>query len=146
MSTRPVGLSTSQVSAVRMVTGAPVAADPTSWTDAVFPKVPDPILGGAMDATGFASVWFDVEFTGGSGNAVGLALLVRDDGAPDGQRWKHLLVGGAPQVLALTGAGFVEGQVDGRLIFPCLMTVQGAPTEVTILAMPGKRVAGPLAD
>jgi hypothetical protein len=143
---RPVGLSATHVSAVRIVTGAPVAPDPTPWIDAALPPVPDPQTGGAVDATGYATLWFDVEFTGGSGNSVGLALLVRDDGAPDGQRWKHLLVGGAPQLLTLTGAGFVEGIVDGRLVFPCLVSVQGAPTGVTILAMPGTHVSGPPLD
>jgi hypothetical protein len=56
------------------------------------------------------------------------------------------LVGGAPQILTLTGAGFVEAIVDGRLVFPCLVAVQGAPTGVTILAMPGARVNGPPLD
>ena len=146
MSTRPIGLSSSQVSAVRTVTGSPVEPDATPWLDATLPKKPDPITGGAVDATGFATLWFDVEFTGGSGNSVGLALLVRDEGAVDGQRWKPLLVGGTPQIVTLTGAGFVKAVVDGRLVFPCLMSVVGAPTGVTVLAMPGARVNGAPVD
>ncbi len=146
MSNRPIGLSERQVSAVRTVTGTPVGPDPTPWIDAALPKAPDPTTGGAVDATGFATVWFDVEFVGGSGTSVEVALLVRDDGAPDGQRWKQLLLGGVPQVLTLTGAGFVQAVVDGRLIFPCLITVQGAPAGVTILAMPGIRMSGMPSD
>jgi hypothetical protein len=149
MTKRPIGLSAEQVSAVRTLTGTPVGADPTPWVDANLPKTPDPITGGAVNAEGFTTLWFDVEFAGGaggSGNSIGLALLVRDEGAPDGQRWKHLLVGGAPQLVTLTGTGFVEAIVDGRLVFPCLVSVVGAPTGVTILAMPGTRVNGPPVD
>jgi hypothetical protein len=125
---------------VRILSGVPVAPDPTPWTDVVLPPTPDPAKGGAIDARGFETVWFDVEFTGGSGNAVSLALVVRDEGAPDGQRWKHLLLGGAPQILKLDGTGFVEARVEGRVVFPCLVAVQGGPSVVTILAIPGARM------
>jgi hypothetical protein len=140
---RPIGLSATQVSAVRILSGPAVGPDPTPWTDTILPKAPDPATGGAVDATGFETLWFDVEFTGGSGNSASLAILVRDEGAADGRRWKHLLVGGVKQILKLDGTGFVEARVEGRRIFPCLVEVQGAPTGLTILAMPGTRMPGP---
>jgi hypothetical protein len=146
MSSRPIGLSTAQVSAARVVSGAPVGADPALWTDANLPPAPDPKSGGAIDTQGCETIWLGVETSGGTAGSVTITPLVRDGGAPDGQRWKPLLLGGVPQSATLSGAGLVEVRVDGRVIFPCLTAVAGAPTSVTILAMPGRRMPGAAAD
>jgi hypothetical protein len=146
MSSRPIGLSTAQVSAARVVAGAPVAADPSAWTDANLPPAADPKAGGAIDTQGHETIWLGVETSGGTAGSVTVTPLVRDAGAPDGQRWKPLLLNGVAQSVTLTGAGFVEVRVDGRVIFPCLTAVAGAPTAVTILAMPGRRMGGADAD
>jgi hypothetical protein len=127
MSTRPVGLSNNHVAAVRTVTGSPVAADAEPYVDASFPPSPDPTTGGAINAAGFATVWVGLEFVGGNSPSATIMPLVRDDGAPDGARWKNLSVG-------------------GRVIFPVLSAVAGTPTQVTVLAFPGRVLGGVSVD
>src|SRR5580700_9645558 len=129
MSTRPVGLSNNHVAAVRTVTGSPVAADAEPYVDASFPPSPDPTTGGAINAAGFATVWVGLEFVGGNSPSATIMPLVRDDGAPDGARWKNLSVGGAALQVTPPAASFVEMRVDGRVIFPVLSAVAGTPTQ-----------------
>lgn len=136
---RPVGLSLTLVSAARTITGSP-SADSTSLTDENFPPVPDNILGGALNAFGFSTVLFGVEFTGGSAPTIEIELLFRDaNAASDGNRWKRVL----PNVpITLDGTGLVEFSTYGTLLFPRLVAVTGAPTGITILAFPGRRQPG----
>jgi hypothetical protein len=138
---RPVGLSSTVVAAVRTVTGAPVAADSTSLTDENFSTLPDNVLGGAVNCFGFSTVWVAVEYVGGTSPAVILDPLVRDDGAAtDGNRWKRYA--NPTVVYTLDPIDFVEVRVDGRLIYPRLASVTGSPTGVTLLAFPGLRLPG----
>jgi hypothetical protein len=137
---RPVGLSNTSIAGVRTITGSPVAADSSSFTDENFAPIADNVLGGAVTGFGFQSLWWGVEFTGGASPTVTLELLVRDSGAAvDGTRWK-LWTGFAWPVL--DGTGLVELRVDSALVFPRLSAVTGAPTGVLLLAYPGLRLAG----
>ena len=144
--TRPIGLSPEHVAAVRTVSGSPVTTDAAPYADAHCPPIPDPTTGGAIDTTGFATIWLGVEVTGGGGITVTILPLVRDDGAPDGSRWKSLIVNGAALQITPPLAGFVEVRVDGRLVFPVLASIEGAPTGVTLLAFPGTRLGGSSVD
>lgn len=144
---RPLGLSTRHIAAVRTVLGAPIVAEAGPYLDAAFSPVPDPLLGGAFDADGFATVWLGVEIASGTNNATAtIALLVRDDGAPDGHRWKGLLVNGAATEVTPPADGFIEVRVDGRLVFPVIRSVTGLPTRILVLAFPGARLAGRSVD
>lgn len=140
---RPRGLSTRHIAAVRTINGAPIVADAGPYLDAAFAPVPDPLLGGAVDAEGFSTIWLGVETASDTDNVtVVLAPLVRDDGAPDGHRWKGLLVNGAATEVSPPADGFVEVRVDGRLVFPMIRSLTGNPTRITVLAFPGIRLAG----
>ncbi len=136
---RKVCLMSNEVSAVRTLTGAPVAADSDTLTDANFPLLADRTTGGTVDCRLLATLWVSVEFDGGTNPSVELDPLIRDEGAPDGERWKRLLFGGspAPAQPLLDGSGFVEVRVDGGQMFPRIKSVSGAPTSVIVLARPG---------
>lgn len=136
---RPVGLSLNAVSAARAVTGAPVAADSGTLTDANFSPTPDNTTGGAINAFGFATVLLNIETAGGSSPTAAIDLLFRDGDAADGSRWKRIAGAVKP---VLDGAGWVEVQTYGRLVYPRIDAVVGSPTSVTILAMPGQRLPG----
>lgn len=135
---RPIGLSTSVVAAVRTITGAPVTADSGTLTDAHFPLLPSDTTGGTIDCQGFSTIWVAAEFTGGSSQSVTLDPLVRDEGAADGARWKRT----PPATYLLDGSGFVEVRVDGRKIYPRISAVVSTPTTVMLLAYPGQRLPG----
>lgn len=141
---RPVNLTTdpTKVSAVRTVTGAPVAADSATLTDANIPPLINSTTGGAINCRGLSTIWVDVELTGGT--SVVLDPLFRDADAADGSRWHRMMPGATPALNqpVLSGLGFVEIRVDGCLIFPRLKTVTGNTTGVVILARPGAPLAG----
>lgn len=134
---RPVGLSNDVVAAVRTLTGAPVVADSVTLTDANFPLTISDTLGGPIPCAGFSTIWVNAEFTGGTSPSIVLDPLVRDDGAANGARWKR-----ATQLATFTidGTKFLEVRVDGRLTFPRIGTVSGAPTGIVLLAYPGLRL------
>lgn len=148
MAPRPINLTTDplRVSAVRTVTGSPVASDPTSLVDANFPEISVTLAGagGAIMCRGLATLWIGVELTGGASPSVVLDMLFRDTDAADGQRWHRLLFGSSPAVVrpTLDGTGFVEVTVNGSVVYPRLHTVTGNPTGVVILARPGAALNG----
>ena len=141
---RPVGLTTTpeRVSAVRAVTGAPVAADSATLTDANIPPLINATTGGAIQCRGLATLWVGVELIGGT--SIVLDMLFRDEDAADGQRWHRLLVGASPAIYrpTLDGTGFVEVTVNGSLVFPRIHTVTGVVTSAILLARPGAALGG----
>lgn len=140
---RKVTMTLGAVAAVRVVTGAPVAADSTTLADATFPEATDATTGGAIECRGYSTIWLGVEFVGGTNPTVVIEPLVRDTEAADQSRWKTTLSGGSVvRTSALTGASFEEVRVDGGRIYPRIHAVVGDPTTVRILARPGTPLAG----
>jgi hypothetical protein len=136
---RPVALSLTTDSQPRTVTGAPVAADSATLTDANFSPTPDNVLGGAFNCYGFSTVWLNAEFTGGTSPTVTLDMLFRDDGAANGSRWRRVSGLSGP---TLDGTGWQEVRVDGSVVYPRLGTVTGSPTGINLLARSGVRLSG----
>jgi len=141
---RPTGLSVDRLAAVRTISGE-IAADSATLTDANI----DPDDG--INCLGFQTLWVGVEIAGGSGPTAALEVLVRDDAAADGARWKKLLVGAPDGVTlaaaasaktpALNGTSLYEVRVEGRAkVFLRVDAVTNATgtTAMTILAMGGK--------
>ncbi len=140
---RPNGLSGSQVAEVRTFTGV-IVADNASLVDANYP------LDQALTCRGYQTIWVGVEIAGGSAPTATLEILVRDEDALDGKRWKKLLVGSPDGVTAaaaasqktpaLDGTAFFEVRVEGRVVFFRIdaVTNPGSTTGIKILAIPGK--------
>lgn len=149
------GLSSgANVAAVRVLTGSPVAADPSadppSATDAAFPPAASSTVV-PIDCTELATIWVACEMSNagtqlaqGAGSIV-LDPMWRDPGAADGFRWKR--PGFGPDVSATvpvqptldSGGRWVEIRVDGApLVFPRVKTVTGVADVVVILAAPGQ--------
>lgn len=149
---RTVALSLDTVAFVRLITGTPVAADSATLTDANFSPTTSATTGGAIYARGYATIWVGAEFTAAGAASVDLDMLIRDSSAADGARWKRLLLGAPSGITAIAapvayqptidGSGFKEVRVDGRLVFPRIVNVVGAPTVVRLLAFPGVPMAG----
>lgn len=141
--TRPAGLSTTQVTAVRTISGA-IAADNSTLTDANFPESE------ALDCAGFDSIFVGVEIDGGSSPTCTIEPLFRDADAADQSRWTRLLVGSPPGVTlasaaaqstgALSNLTMVEIFVFGRLVYlrRSAVTNSGSTTGMRVLAMPGR--------
>lgn len=140
---RPTGLSASQLCTARSATAA-IAAESTTLTDANFP------LAQALDCQGFQTIWVGVEITAGTNPTMAIEVLVRDDDAADGARWKRLLVGSPDGVTAasaasaktpaLDGTSLFEVRVEGRKVMLRVdaVTNSGSTTSWKILAMGGK--------
>ncbi len=141
---RPAGLSVDRLAAVRTISGV-IAADSTTLTDANI----DPDH--AINCLGFQTLWLGVEIAGGTNPTATLEVLVRDEDAADGARWKKLLVGAPDGVTlasaasaktpALDGTALYEVRVEGRAkVFLRVDAVANATstTGLKILAMGGK--------
>lgn len=140
---RPTGLHPSRATVARTKSGV-IAIDNATLTDANIN--PDE----AFDCRGYQTVWVGVEIAGGTTPTATIEVLVRDEDAADGARWKRLLVGSPDGVTlasaasaktpALDGASFYELRVDGRLVFFRVDAVANATgtTGLSILLMPGK--------
>lgn len=140
---RPAGLSPLNLAAVRTKAGA-IAADSSTLSDANIPPAE------ALDCSGFQTLWVGVEIAGGTAPTATLEVLVRDDEAADGARWKKLLVGSPDGVTAasaasaktpaLDGTALYEVRVEGRKVFLRVdaVTNSGSTTSLSILAMGGK--------
>ncbi len=140
---RPIGsFSPSAVSALRIVTGAPVASDSATLSEVNFPIAVSATLGGPIDCYGLDTFFLGVEMAGDVAATCTLDLLVRDPGAASGARWKRLApnAGGSPLVLAFGAANtnLVEVDCFGWFIYPRIV-VTGSPTTVTILGFPGRQ-------
>lgn len=142
--TRPTTLSSTSVTQVRSISGV-IAADSTTLTDANI--VPTQ----ALDCRGYETIWVGVEIAGGSSPTATLEVLVRDEDAADGARWKRLLVGApdgvnltaaaSQKTSALDGTSLYEVRVAGRdkvFLRVDAVTNSGSTTSMKILAMPGK--------
>lgn len=139
---RPVALANAltTVTLVRAIAGV-IAADNVSLIDANYP------VASALNCTGFQTIWLGVEIAAGTNPTSTLEVLVRDDDAADGSRWKRLNLAGTVQATpALSNGQFAEVRVEGRTVF-VRVTAVGAATSTTsqnILAFPGQpRAAGP---
>lgn len=139
---RPIGLPSDprKAGVWRSTTGAPVASDSATLTDANFSPTPSASTGGAIGFFGMETLLVAVEFTGGTSPAATLDMLFRDEDAADGSRWKR-----AASTLALT-ADFQEVEVFGACVYPRLQAVTGSPTGITIIIKPGRyqRGRGPM--
>lgn len=147
--TRPAALDQLRVAVPRSASTL-IAAESSTLTDANFP------VAQALDCAGFDTIWLGVEITAGTAPTMTLEVLVRDDDAADGARWKKLLVGSADGVTAaaaasqktsaLDGASFVEVRVYGRKVMLRIDAVTNAASTTAwkILAMPGKTRNGAL--
>lgn len=136
------------VGVVRIVTGAPVAADSATLTDGNFSTTFDATNGGAFSCRNLDTLFIGVELAGGVTPTATIEFLFRDAEAADGARWKRLLLGARPGVTlaalaaedtgALDGVSMVEMRCYGaELVYPRIKAVTGNPTSVKILAMPG---------
>jgi hypothetical protein len=140
---RPGSLSASRFAEARVKAGA-IAADSATLTDANLPPAE------AFDCRGYQTVWIGVEITGGTNSTATVEVLVRDEDAPDGARWKRLLVGAPEGVTAtsaasaktpaLDGTSLYEVRVEGRRVFFRIdaVTNSAGTTGLKVLAMPGK--------
>lgn len=140
---RPGGLKSNVYAALR--TGITVADAAAPFLDAGYP------VANAIDCRGFDTIYVGVEFVGGATPTAVIEVLKRDPDAPDGLRWKTLLIGapngitqiGAPVSLAtptLDGTGMAEVRVDGySVVYLRVKALTGAPTSLVILGLPGVR-------
>lgn len=137
-------LYTGEITVIRSAT-AIIAADSATLTDANIPAA------GAIDCTGFDSIFLGIEVTAGTNPTMTLELLFRDAEAADGARWKRFLLGARDGVTlgalaaetsgALDGASLVEMRCFGHaLVYPRITAVtnSGSTTAWKILALPGK--------
>lgn len=151
------GLSSgSNVAAVRVLTGAPVAADgsadPPNATDAAFPPTNSATVV-PIDCSELATIWVAAEMSNGGvqlaqgAGSIVLDPLWRDAAAADGFRWKRPGFGNvtspSPEQPKLDAGGeWVEVRVDGALVFPRIEAVTGTADTVVLLARAGQpRVA-----
>lgn len=138
------GFSNSQLGALRTVSGV-IAADNASLVDANYAAA------SAIDCRGFDTIFVGVEITAGSSPTATIEALFRDGDAPDGSRWKRIIVGAAPGVTATALANPTTGALDGtslaelrvygnRAVFLRITAVtnSGSTTAITILGMPGQ--------
>lgn len=141
---RKLGLNSTEIAILRQAT-AVIAADNSTLTDANIP------LAQAMDCSGYDTIFVGVEITGGASPSMTIEALFRDVDAPDGSRWKRLLLGAPPGVTpgaaanettaALDGTSFYELRVFGaKSVFLRVTAVANAAgtTAWKILGMPGR--------
>ena len=143
---RPLALSNLAPCELRSIAGV-IAADSATLTDANFP------VASGVCCAGFDTILVGVEITAGTSPTATIEALFRDNDAPDGSRWKRLLLGARDGITAVgtpaaedTGAlaqnsDFVELRVYGaQLVFLRVKAVgsAGSTTNLKILAMPGR--------
>lgn len=93
-----------------------IAADNSTLTDANIPAA------GAIDCGGFDTILVSLEITAGTNPGATFEALFRDADAPDGERWKRILLGAAPGVTATalaapTTGALVAGQAAELRVF-----------------------------
>jgi len=113
-----------------------IAAESSTLTDANFP------VAQALDCAGFDTIWVGVEITAGTNPTMTIEVLVRDDDAADGARWKKLLVGSPDGVTAaaaasqktsaLDGTSFAECKVYGRKVMLRIAPEEGQQLRVEV--------------
>src|SRR5688572_27523259 len=114
---RATALHPTKITEVRTIVGA-IAAESATLSDANYP------VANAINCARFDTIWVNVEIAAGTNPTATLEVLIRDEDAADGARWKRMLVGAPPGVTlaaaasqkttALTGAAFYEVRVEGR--------------------------------
>jgi hypothetical protein len=141
MSRAVTGLARGTFGCVR---SALTAADNASLTDANIPPAQ------AFDCRGLDTIFVGVEFTGGASPTATFEALFRDPLAPNGSRWKRLLLGSpdgvttvtpaaAQTTTALDGTAGFELRVCGQQnVFIRCTAVTGAPTSFDIIVAQGK--------
>ncbi len=145
MTTRDTGLKKGEITIVRELAAGVIAADSGTLTDVNIP----PSAG--VDCSRYDTLFLGVEIDAGSSPTIAIEILVRDELAANGSRWKKMLVGeeegitaGAAAVEstgALDGTKFIEMRVFGmRKVFfrVSAVTNSGSTTGARILAFPGK--------
>ncbi len=136
---RPAGLSNSQLGAARTIAGA-IAADSGTLTDANIP------VAGAIDCTGFDTIFVGVEIAAGSSPTATIEALFRDADAADGSRWTRALLGARDGVTlgalavedtgALASLTMVELHVFGRpLVFLRVKAVTNSGSTTNIASL-----------
>lgn len=143
---RGTGLRTGELTLVRSTSGV-IAADSSTLTDVNFPTAQ------AIGCTGFDTILVGAEIDGGVSPTVTIEALFRDPEAPDGSRWKRMLLGAKEGVTGLaspaaedTGAlgnnsDLAELRVRGwPMVYLRVKAVAnaGSTTAARILAAPGK--------
>lgn len=144
---RPAGLSNTQIGSARTIAGA-IAIDNATLTDANIPAT-DGL--GAIDCTGFDTIFVGVEIVAGTNPTATIEALFRDADAADGSRWTRALLGARDGVtlaaLAVEDTGalapltMVELRVYGRpVVFLRVKAVtnSASTTSMKILVMGGK--------
>jgi hypothetical protein len=122
--THPGTIAGSLATLARTVTGAPVAADSTTLVDATF----DPTAG--VLCAGWKSVAIFARLTGGTAPTWSLQALFRmGPTTTTANAWTTSPI--VPDD-TLTDGQFTIVEVGGRLIFPRIHAVTGAPTTVDI--------------
>lgn len=99
----------------RDIAGA-IAADSATLTDANIPAA------GGIDCSGYDTILVSLEITAGTNPGATFEALFRDAEAPDGERWKRILLGAAPGVTATalaapTTGALVAGQAAELRVF-----------------------------
>lgn len=153
---RPIGFAEGSSYAhsmcvAREATGV-IAADNASLTDANIP------LAGAIDCSGYDTIFVGVEIVAGSSPTMTVEPLFRDTDGPDGFRWRRRLVGAPPGITVAgslasqstgalaPGGGLVELRVDGSpAVFLRTSAVANATSTTSwkILVSPGAVRARP---
>ena len=123
--TNPGAIAGNLAVLARSVAGAPVAADSTTLTDANF----DPTAG--VMCTGWKSVAIFCRLTAPGASTANIQVLVRAGLTPaTADSW---IVADPAAGLGASAAGQYQiATVMGRLIFPRIQAVTGAPTVVAI--------------
>lgn len=110
------GITLSTSWATARETSGVIAADNSTLTDANI----DPTL--AIDCGGWDTILVSLEITGGTNPGATFEALFRDAEAPNGERWKRILLGAAPGVTltalaAPTTGALVAGQAAELRVF-----------------------------
>ena len=141
------GFFDGELAVLRAIPGV-IAADSATLTDANFP------VAAAISCDGLDTIFLGVEITAGTAPTATLELLFRDADAPDGSRWKRLLLGATPGITALAAVAAPTTAVlaqnsdlqeircfGAKVVYVRVTAVTNATstTNLNILGMPGQR-------
>ena len=123
--TNPGAIAGNYAVLARSVTAAPVTADGTTLTDAFFAP------GDGVMCTGWKSIAIFCRLTAAGATTADIQVLVRAGLAPStANSW--IVADPATGLGAAASGQFIVATVNGRLIFPRIHAVTGAPTTVAI--------------